>query len=429
MVEITDEESAQAWLETQDHQTQVWFAAQCTLRALPLLSAWNKAAVNGEVLGSFRATMIAMAAVTTWLTGKERLSDAAYAAASNSTDTSPPPGSAQAAPLVFVSAIHAAMVLDEKRRTAADARGAAYYACYAASKFFTMSSASTFKIIVGSPEHFFSDQLSTLWPTEQIPKSFLECWVELKGQLEKDDADWSFWVDWYEGILNGTPMDWNLIFRIAMEVTPKQWAAGQAVVAERINEIRKDFDGSHREELRQERFEPQSVELIYSYKHIAVSSTQTIAINISDAFEELRRESGLNETPDAFRPLEAMPSSLKKISKLLYSTRTPDTEQELREELGRLNAKIAALEAELAKLRDAQDSVFAPALKKQIAMSLGDWKLYAAFCASLWVVSGDDLSMRDRLENLMTLREAVFGNECPTPSPEYVLPQRRSIEI
>jgi hypothetical protein len=46
-VEITDQTSAKAWLETQDHQTQVWFAARCALRALPGLGTWGDATKSG----------------------------------------------------------------------------------------------------------------------------------------------------------------------------------------------------------------------------------------------------------------------------------------------------------------------------------------------------------------------------------------------
>ncbi len=59
--------------------------------------------------------------------------------------------------------------------------------------------------------------------------------------MDDDAADWSFWIEWYERILNGDPMDWRLIFRIATEVTEEEWEAGQGVVAKRIREVQADF--------------------------------------------------------------------------------------------------------------------------------------------------------------------------------------------
>ncbi len=48
---------------------------------------------------------------------------------------------------------------------------------------------------------------------------------------------WSFWIEWYEAILNGTPLPWELTQRIALEVTEAEWDAGQKVVGARIAAI------------------------------------------------------------------------------------------------------------------------------------------------------------------------------------------------
>ncbi|WP_299962999.1 hypothetical protein [uncultured Roseobacter sp.] len=59
--------------------------------------------------------------------------------------------------------------------------------------------------------------------------------------MKKDPVDWSFWSEWYEAILSGTPLPWDLTQRIAFEVTAEEWDAGQVKVAERIQEIRDDW--------------------------------------------------------------------------------------------------------------------------------------------------------------------------------------------
>lgn len=81
-----------------------------------------------------------------------------------------------------------------------------------------------------------------LWQDDNIPDLLADSWAALKEQWAEDDADWSFWIKWYEGILNGTPMPWELTHRIALEVTEKEWEAGQTVVAARIAEIRARYD-------------------------------------------------------------------------------------------------------------------------------------------------------------------------------------------
>ncbi|MEP1611607.1 MAG: hypothetical protein ABJL72_06755, partial [Roseobacter sp.] len=63
-VEITDRESAQTWLRTQDHQTQVWFASRCALRALPALEHYKDATKSGLAFATLRATLISAGAGT-----------------------------------------------------------------------------------------------------------------------------------------------------------------------------------------------------------------------------------------------------------------------------------------------------------------------------------------------------------------------------
>jgi len=60
-VAITDEDSAKAWLETQDHQTQVWFATRSALRALPGLGTWGDATTSGLAFAVCRMTLISAA--------------------------------------------------------------------------------------------------------------------------------------------------------------------------------------------------------------------------------------------------------------------------------------------------------------------------------------------------------------------------------
>ncbi|MEP1611536.1 MAG: hypothetical protein ABJL72_06380 [Roseobacter sp.] len=74
-----------------------------------------------------------------------------------------------------------------------------------------------------------------------MPRRLQQGWRALKKQWDEDEADWSFWVEWYEAILNGTPLPWELTHRIALEVTDEEWDAGQVVVAKRIEKIRADW--------------------------------------------------------------------------------------------------------------------------------------------------------------------------------------------
>lgn len=82
-----------------------------------------------------------------------------------------------------------------------------------------------------------------LWGSKQeVPAPMKRDWEELRIQLQDDENDWSFWIEWYESILNGTPLPWELTQRIALEIAEEEWEAGQAVVGPRIAEIRAAFD-------------------------------------------------------------------------------------------------------------------------------------------------------------------------------------------
>ncbi len=85
------------------------------------------------------------------------------------------------------------------------------------------------------------NQWGPLWSHSGIPEKIKQRWLSLKRDLTHLDADWSFWIEWYEATLNGTPLPWELTQRIALEITDAEWNEGQATVARRIEEIKAQF--------------------------------------------------------------------------------------------------------------------------------------------------------------------------------------------
>ncbi|MEP5008562.1 hypothetical protein, partial [Roseobacter sp.] len=79
-VEITDEASARAWLDGQEHQTQVWFAARCAARGLPGIGFAPDATTSGLALAVFRAMVISAGAGTCPPADMRALRDAAFSA-------------------------------------------------------------------------------------------------------------------------------------------------------------------------------------------------------------------------------------------------------------------------------------------------------------------------------------------------------------
>ncbi|GEM_PF-5257956 len=51
------------------------------------------------------------------------------------------------------------------------------------------------------------------------------------------DIDWSFWMDWYDGALNGEPLDWDMQGEVAL-IDPDIWDGDPAALMIEINAIR-----------------------------------------------------------------------------------------------------------------------------------------------------------------------------------------------
>ncbi|MBL1436417.1 MAG: hypothetical protein COB08_009490 [Rhodobacteraceae bacterium] len=66
-------------------------------------------------------------------------------------------------------------------------------------------------------------------------------WREVKAALAEDELDWRFWIKWYEATLAGAPLPWELLERIALEVTDEDWKRGPKHVDLLIAEIELDF--------------------------------------------------------------------------------------------------------------------------------------------------------------------------------------------
>lgn len=78
---------------------------------------------------------------------------------------------------------------------------------------------------------------SNLWPKFQVPSYFItNPSYELLSEIPEDGSPWSFWRNWYEGFLNGQPMDWELQKRVAL-IDDDVWEAGVEAVAAKIERI------------------------------------------------------------------------------------------------------------------------------------------------------------------------------------------------
>jgi len=229
-------------------------------------------------------------------------------------------------------------------------------------------------------------------------------------------------------MLDGRPMDWDLQLQVAL-IDDAIWEGGAEAVAEAIRAIREKFGAETSQP--QERFpehEPKSVHHLIENRIIAIAGLQGLAVQISDAIAQYHTETGANALPDAFEPLADMPSLLNTVAASLRGIpnsgeATSATVQKLREENGRLNAKVAELEHELQKLRSLDPKAASAGELANLFSFLKKTSLVGGLVSALWVLSGDDLGAKQRYENLIADWSFVQGLVKGQVLPPKGLPQ------
>lgn len=409
---IEDLDQLESWLETQDPGINRAIAARASLRSLPSAMAvldQNIARLNAPdlVLASFRATLITGVARTCPTPVMEKVNTSARSAHS-------------AARTALASARSAALCALSSARSARSARSAALSAVYA-----DANAAQN-----GIEVELFA---SPLWGGTEHIGHLLGDWEDFAARPDPDKI-WAFWRDWYRGMLNGKPLDWDLQFQVAL-IKDAVWQDGAAAVAREIERIKENL-GSETAST-QDRFpeyEPKSINHLVENRIVITASLKGLAVQITDAVEQYPSEANANELPDAFKPLAELPSMFGAIATVLQSIPssgevTAETEQKLREENGRLNAKIAELQENVAALKseisdlDEREKGKHWCFIKRVALMGSLVGIAPALAGGAWVLSADELGLKQRYENLAIDWQFVQDLIAGELSPASGLPQ------
>lgn len=355
-VEIKNNQTIKSWYDAQPSQTQVWFATRCALRVFPLagstrgeenlrhdlngMSLSNGNVSNRSILANIRQLLVSVSASTCELTKAHDLWTTAWHAQSDNSSTEVwdywPESKRKSAWFSVSSCIRAAVSFTDpdpaNKRIRFDKFG------FLDDSF---EAAALQDMQLGK-------QWTPLWVGSTPPHSVAEAWSDLKRGF---DADWSFWIEWYEGILNGTPMDWDLIFKISTEISEKDWKAGQSRVAVRIEEIKQEFYGNP---LDQDALRSHLQKVVDS-PAVFADSAESVASLTLDAIDRFKSmEPQCNRLPEGYATFEELPRQFSAISIVLRSSDSGDAKAaKLQDEVNRLNVLIQKLRVDLAEARNA----------------------------------------------------------------------------
>jgi len=253
---------------------------------------------------------------------------------------------------------------------------------------------------------------ASLWLSHIIPDDLAMDLESFQSFFQTAPDVWGFWKRWYNGFLIGIPVSWEVQSAVA-KIPDDEWTKGPEWIARKIAEIERDFASNSD---CQPDFEPQDVSHLLRNPTAFSAQSVLTADYITGTIEAFHRDTGINQVPEAFSALIPISQSFQTVSAILQSPGSNSTETELRQEIGRLSARIVELEAALKDATNATPAIFSDAFKKKAGESLGDWKMYGAILATmstlagtLWIVSGDEIGPEKRIEMLKSYCFEIWG--------------------
>ena len=201
-VDVNDKKAIEKWLKDRPYASRVGFASRSAARVLPLTMDQFSGG-DGDYLMplmTFRSILIS-AAASTWPAAEIKgLRTAAF--------------SASAVSAAFAAAFSAA----EAASDAASASGADI-------EFLSDLDSADVALLWNRP----------LWPAGDMPDTLMAKWQGFQRQAAT--TEWAFWADWYQGLLDGAPMDWDLVHKIVL-IDDEIWQTGAKAIAAEIDKIR-----------------------------------------------------------------------------------------------------------------------------------------------------------------------------------------------
>ena len=80
------------------------------------------------------------------------------------------------------------------------------------------------------------EESAQVWP-EGTPRAMADIWVEAVAAMRADNADWSFWIAWYDRALAGREWHPEAMTPILNEITEKDWNKGPGHINPMFDEV------------------------------------------------------------------------------------------------------------------------------------------------------------------------------------------------
>lgn len=242
MVEITEIHSPElldAWLEEQSTELRREFSAnivtRMALRSLPAYWSWSLSQTSDQsVIATLRVLRCALASLVAGRSQSAEITVATTRAAEHCSKSAD-------------EAFQAFLDHSGNAKDAADAASGVRYAAHSAIDFAFFKDAiaiaskvdghetaawkairSDCRALEGSGELAFGP----LWPDPGAPS--YHNWTRIKEIATA--PEWAFWIDWYEDLLAGNPMNWETLEQVAL-IPSDVWDEGPVAVAEKIADI------------------------------------------------------------------------------------------------------------------------------------------------------------------------------------------------
>jgi outer membrane murein-binding lipoprotein Lpp len=260
-----------------------------------------------------------------------------------------------------------------------------------------------------------------------------ELWSTLEEELLNQELLWSFWVEWYNAIRKGEPLDWDLSFRIVKELTEADWEKGgddweasARHVARRIAEIRAEWEAEQNgsTEVTPEPVDPAATSNLFEKAPLVTASLASMSASISlgiDAFERMARP---NEPVPMVEAMRALPRTAQRICELLEAGKGSDAhDTALALEVGRLRAEVARLQAELKAAHGELEELRKKTWYRSASVVFSAGVL-SAVVTGVWALSGDEKSLETRWNKLAVDLKFLQSKVWPEPEDRFDEPFR-----